>query len=65
MKFPVLLLAASIVVLAGCEEPGPAERLGQNIDDGIESARESVEETAETVGDELERARRELEEANN
>lgn len=53
MRLPVLMLALSVFALAGCEEKGPAERLGENIDDGVEAARESVEDAADAVNDRI------------
>lgn len=45
------LAAALLIMLAGCEQQGPAERAGERID-----------EAAETVGDSLEDAGDELRE---
>lgn len=65
MKYPLILLAASFLALAGCEEQGPAERLGENIDDGAEEARDFAEDTADSISAEAERVGERLEEAGN
>jgi hypothetical protein len=36
------LTAAAVVLIAGCETKGPAERAGERIDRGIEDARDAV-----------------------
>ena len=65
MKLPLLLLALASFSLAGCEEEGPAERLGRNIDEGAEEARDAVEDSVEALEDDLEQAGEELEDAGN
>lgn len=50
------LLAAMIVGLlfaaAGCEQQGPAEEAGENIDEAVENAAEELEEAADDIRDE-------------
>lgn len=36
--------------LAACEEEGPAEELGESIDEGVEELGEGVEDTGENLG---------------
>jgi ElaB/YqjD/DUF883 family membrane-anchored ribosome-binding protein len=50
----------SLLMLAGCEQEGPAERAGERLDDALsnaqdrlEDARDEVEETAEDVREAL------------
>lgn len=44
---PVLAAMVALPLLAACEEQGPAESLGEAIDESVEKAAEAVEETAE------------------
>jgi hyperosmotically inducible protein len=48
-----ILVALSAAILlagaAGCREEGPAERAGRQIDEAVEGARESTEDTLEKV----------------
>jgi predicted small lipoprotein YifL len=41
-KNRVALLAALVVSFAGCETKGPAERAGENIDKGIQNAKDAI-----------------------
>lgn len=51
-----LLLALSVGVLAGCEDQGPAEEAGENIDEAMEEAGEEMEEAADEAEDEIDDA---------
>jgi outer membrane lipoprotein-sorting protein len=51
-----LLLALSVGMLAGCEEQGPAEEAGEEIDEAVEEAGDDMEEAAEEVEDEVDDA---------
>lgn len=44
-----LLLALSVSVLAGCEEQGPAEEAGEDIDETFEEAEEEIDEAGDEV----------------
>lgn len=48
-----LLLALSVGMLAGCEEQGPAEEAGENIDEAVEEAGDEMEDAADEVEDEV------------
>lgn len=48
-----LLLALSVGVLAGCEQQGPAEEAGENIDEAMEEVGDKMDEAAEEVEDEI------------
>ncbi|MFP4276451.1 MAG: hypothetical protein ACLFQ2_03435 [Wenzhouxiangella sp.] len=48
--FLLLLALFSAGALTGCEEPGPAEQTGEEIDEAVEEAGDEVEE----MGDEVE-----------
>jgi hypothetical protein len=45
------LAFAAAFGLAACEEQGPAEQVGESIDESVESLGESVEEAGEEVQD--------------
>lgn len=72
MKYPIIpasLLAAALVV-TGCEQEGPLERAGEDLDDAmeemaeglernegpVERAGERVDDAVEEMGERLERA---------
>lgn len=48
-----LLLAFSVGVLAGCEDQGPAEEAGENIDEAVEDAADEMEDAADEVEEEI------------
>lgn len=48
-----LLLALSVGVLAGCEDQGPAEEAGENIDEAVEDAADEMEDAADEVEDDI------------
>ena len=59
-KAALMLIALSCAALIGCEEEGPAERVGERLDgalseaqDRLEDARDEIEDAAEDVGDAL------------
>jgi hypothetical protein len=58
----VMTLAAAVgVLVAGCEAKGPAERAGEQIDRGVENARDALNPPAgpaEKAGRALDRATR-------
>lgn len=61
--FLALLLALSVGLLAGCEDQGPAEEAGENVDEAVEEAGDMMEEAGENVEDTVEDAGDEMEEA--
>jgi hypothetical protein len=58
LLFFMLLSLSSLGALTGCEDPGPAEQAGQDIDEAIEEAGDEIEE----LGDEAEEEMDEVEE---
>lgn len=52
------LLLGAVVLLAGCEAKGPAEKAGENIDRSIENAKDALDPAgpAEKAGEALDRA---------
>ena len=63
MKYIYALLAAGIFVLVGCEEQGPAERAGENVDEFGQSVQEGAEETGEEMEEGWEDMQADVEEA--
>jgi hypothetical protein len=53
-----LAFGLTIVALAGCESKGPAERLGEDIDKGIQNAKDAIDPAgpAEKAGRAVDRA---------
>jgi len=54
--FIVLLLSAVPVLFAGCQEKGPAERAGEQVDDTFRDIERSVGETLDEAGDRIDEA---------
>ena len=44
-------LAACATLLAGCEQEGPMEKLGEKVDNAVEKAGDAVEEAGDKVKD--------------
>ena len=57
MKYLSILLFAFVVSLTACED-GPAERLGENIDDAATDAGNAVEDLCEDIKDAADAANR-------
>lgn len=51
-----VLFALSIGTLVGCEEQGPAEEAGEEIDEAVEEAGDEMEEAADEVDEEVDEA---------
>lgn len=49
-------LALPLAVLPACEEKGPMEQLGEDLDDAAEDAADSMEDAADDVEDAVEDA---------
>lgn len=47
----VLLLAALSLSFVGCEQKGPAERAGENIDEAVEELRDSGKDLGNKIED--------------
>lgn len=60
--FALLFALGGGAVLTGCEDQGPAEEAGEEIDDAVEEAGEKIDEAAEEAGDAVEEAAEEVEE---
>lgn len=44
---------AGLVAISGCEQEGPAEKAGKEIDQTVEKAEEEAEETRDEIEEEL------------
>jgi hypothetical protein len=44
MKIIPLLFMVSLLGLSACEEKGPAERMGENIDEAVEEVTDAVQD---------------------
>lgn len=44
MKIIPLLFMISLMGLSACEEKGPAERMGENIDEAVEEVTDAVQD---------------------
>lgn len=53
----VLLAAVLVTGLAACEQQGPAERVGEEIDEAVESVRDGGESVATKVDDAVDELR--------
>lgn len=49
--------AFSSIGLSGCEQDGPAERAGEEIDEVVDEAEDNLEDAADEVEDEVEDVR--------
>jgi len=52
----VLLLSAAPVLFGGCQEKGPAERTGEQVDDAFSDLGQSFGEALDEAGDRLDEA---------
>jgi F0F1-type ATP synthase membrane subunit b/b' len=59
----ILVAAALCLVLTACEQEGPAERAGEEVDEAVESLQRDAEEMQEQVDDAIDDARQEAEDA--
>lgn len=47
MKTIPMLFLISLMGLTACEEQGPAERMGENIDEAVEETGDAIEEATD------------------
>lgn len=59
--FALLFAFGGGAMLTGCEEQGPAEEAGEEIDEAVEDAGDEIDEAAEEAGDAVEDAADEIE----
>lgn len=57
------LLLAALLLIAGCEDEGPAEQAGEEIDEAAEEAQDTAEDAADSAGDAIEEGADEAEDA--
>ena len=55
------LLAGAPLALAACDNDGPAEQMGENVDEGTQEMGESLDDAGERVGEGLEETGDEIE----
>lgn len=57
-RFLPMLLAVPFLVLAGCSDPGPAEKAGESIDKAVEDVRDKLDPQgpAESTGEKIDEA---------
>lgn len=46
-----LVLSALLIALPGCEQQGPAERAGENIDNAVEETGDQIEKAGDAIKD--------------
>jgi len=63
MAIGMMCAALAFAAFTGCEQEGPAEQLGKNVDEAVEEAGDRAEEAAETMEETVETAGDKLEEA--
>lgn len=51
------------IILQACEQEGPAEEAGEQVDTMLEDAQERFEEASEKMGDMVEQGKQQIEEA--
>lgn len=51
-----LALMATLLLLSGCEQEGPAERAGEKLDAAVQDSESAVKDAVEEAGDKLEQA---------
>lgn len=64
-RFLPMLLAVPFLVLAGCSDPGPAEKAGESIDKAVEDVRDRLDPQgpAESAGEKVDEAVESVKEA--
>lgn len=60
--FALLFALGGAAVLSGCEDQGPAEEAGEEIDEAVEDAGDEIDDAAEEAGDAVQEAAEEVEE---
>lgn len=63
LTMAALALAATLFVLAGCEENTTPRDVSENVEDAAEKAGEKIEEAAEETGEAVEEAAEEVKDA--
>lgn len=58
------LLGLGALTLSGCEQEGPMEQAGEQVDDAIDEAQDAAEDARDEVQDAVENARESVENEN-
>jgi len=53
--FSIVFLLAFVIVLAGCQQEGKAEKAGKKVDKAAEKAGEAIEKAGEKIEEETKR----------
>lgn len=59
MNFKILIASVFVgllVMALGCEQEGPAERAGENVDEAVEQSKESMSDAMDAAGEQIEEA---------
>lgn len=51
-----MALMATLLLLSGCEQEGPAERAGEKVDAAVQDSESAAKDAVEEAGDKLEQA---------
>lgn len=65
MKLFSILIFATLIALAGCDQKGPAERAGETIDESMGEMSDSMKQAGEELDEAAEEAKNSMEEAAN
>jgi hypothetical protein len=58
----ISLLTSLLVLAAGCEKEGPAERAGEKLDNAVSEGQDKVGDAVDRVGEKLEKAGKSIQE---
>lgn len=58
-----LISLFALITLSACEQKGPAEKLGEKIDNATEQAGDNIEDATDKMGDKMEKAGDKVEDA--
>lgn len=59
----VVALGFAVSVLAGCEQPGPAQKAGEKVDKAVDQAGQSMQKAGEKVEEAAKEAEKKIKEA--
>ena len=59
----LISLLAGMTMLAACNDKGPAEKAGEQLDSAIENVKDSAEDTADAIEENAEQAADDIEDA--
>ncbi|KJS00855.1 MAG: transporter [Desulfobulbaceae bacterium BRH_c16a] len=62
-RFFTVVLCALVLVLTNCQQDGPAEKAGKNVDETLEEAGKKIEKVGDAINDKVENAAASLDDA--